>query len=160
MFIVETSNYFTTVVIWFSEPTCTLTTFSQQLVCQLFIMFSGENLLWLHGYSVRLACEQNALMLQCLRVFCVHCVTCLWMHYIAFTHIPHYRYINSYSASHGNWCTATLWNRIMTAQCEGMGDVGSARYEPALLPPCLSIRLLSYSNCQEIHSRQQTGLAV
>ena len=36
----------------------------------------------------------------------------------------------------------------MTAQCEGMGEVGSARYEPALLPPCQSIRVLSYSNCQ------------
>ena len=31
------------------------------------------------------------------------------------------------------------------AQWEGMGDVGSARYEPALLPPCLTIRVLSYS---------------
>ena len=58
--------------------------------------------------------------------------------------------LNSYCASHDNWCTATLWNRIMTAQCEGMGEVGSARYEPALLPPCPSIRVLSYSNCQEI----------
>ena len=36
---------------------------------------------------------------------------------------------------------------IMTAQCEGMGEVGSARYEPALLPPCPSIRALCYSNC-------------
>ena len=52
-----------------------------------------------------------------------------------------------------NWCTATRWNKIMTAQCEGMGEVGSARYEPALLPPCPSIRVLSYSNCQRsIHS--------
>ena len=48
----------------------------------------------------------------------------------------------------------------MTAQCEGMGEVGSVRYEPALLPPCPSIRVLSYSNCQEMHSRQQAGLAV
>ena len=32
------------------------------------------------------------------------------------------------------------------AQWEGMGDVGSARYEPALHPPCLTIRVLSYSN--------------
>ena len=31
-------------------------------------------------------------------------------------------------------------------QWEGMGDVGSVRYEPALLPPCLTIRVLSYSN--------------
>ena len=37
------------------------------------------------------------------------------------------------------------------AQWEGMGDVGSARYEPALLPPCPTIRVLSYSDCQEIH---------
>ena len=29
-----------------------------------------------------------------------------------------------------------------------MGDVGSARYEPALLPPCPTIRVLSNSNCQ------------
>ena len=32
------------------------------------------------------------------------------------------------------------------AQWEGMGDVGSARYEPAFLPPCPTIRVLSYSN--------------
>ena len=56
--------------------------------------------------------------------------------------------INSYSASHDNWCTDTLWNRVITAQCEGMGEVGSARYELALLPPCPSIRVLCYSNCQ------------
>ena len=29
------------------------------------------------------------------------------------------------------------------------GDVGLARCEPALLPPCLTKRALSYSNCQE-----------
>ena len=32
------------------------------------------------------------------------------------------------------------------AQWEGRGDVGSARYEQALLPPCRTIRVLSYSN--------------
>ena len=32
------------------------------------------------------------------------------------------------------------------AQWEAMGDVGSARYDPALLPPCPTIRVLSYSN--------------
>ena len=31
-------------------------------------------------------------------------------------------------------------------QWEGMGDVGSARCELALLPPCPTIRVLSYSN--------------
>ena len=34
----------------------------------------------------------------------------------------------------------------LDAQWEGMGDVGSARYEPALLPPCPTIRVLSYSD--------------
>ena len=56
--------------------------------------------------------------------------------------------LNSYSASHDNRCTETLLNRVITAQREGMGDVGAARYEPALLPPCLTIRVLSYNNCQ------------
>ena len=32
------------------------------------------------------------------------------------------------------------------AQWEGMGDVGSARYELALLPPCPTIMVLSYSS--------------
>ena len=31
------------------------------------------------------------------------------------------------------------------AQWEGMGDVGSLRYEPAILPPCPTIRVLTYS---------------
>ena len=45
---------------------------------------------------------------------------------------------------------------VITAQCEGMGEVGSARYEPALLPPCPSIRVLCYSNCQRsTQSHQQ-----
>ena len=56
--------------------------------------------------------------------------------------------VNSYSASHDSWCTGTLINRIITPQWEGMGDVGSARYEPALLPPCPTIRVLRYSNSQ------------
>ena len=60
----------------------------------------------------------------------------------AYNNITH----NSLSASHNNWCTATLLTRIITAQWEGMGDVGSARYEPALLPPCPTRRVLCYSN--------------
>ena len=32
------------------------------------------------------------------------------------------------------------------AQWEGMGDVGSARYELAVFPPCPTMRVLSYSN--------------
>ena len=45
---------------------------------------------------------------------------------------------------------------IITAQCEGMGEVGSARHEPALLPRFPSIRVLCYSNCQRsTHSHQQ-----
>ena len=42
----------------------------------------------------------------------------------------------------------TLKVLVMTidAQWKGMGDVGSAKCEPALLPPCPTIRVLSYSN--------------
>ena len=45
-------------------------------------------------------------------------------------------------------CLLTLKVLVVTidAQWEGMGDVGSARYEPALLPPCPTIRVLSYCN--------------
>ena len=42
--------------------------------------------------------------------------------------------------------TNTVLVATIDAQWEGMGDVGSARYEPALLPPCPTIRVLSYSN--------------
>ena len=42
----------------------------------------------------------------------------------------------------------TLKVLVMTidAQWEGMGDVGSVRYEPALLNPSPTIKVLSYSN--------------
>ena len=42
--------------------------------------------------------------------------------------------------------TLTVLVATINAQWEGMGDVGSARYEPALLPPCPTIKVLSYSN--------------
>ena len=50
---------------------------------------------------------------------------------------------------HGwGWLGLTLKVLVATidAQWEGMGDVESVRYEPALLPPCPTIRVLSYSN--------------
>ena len=40
------------------------------------------------------------------------------------------------------------WDRILMVQWEGMGDVGSARYEPALLRPFPTIRVSSYNNSQ------------
>ena len=39
--------------------------------------------------------------------------------------------------------TLTVLVMTIDAQWEGMGDVRSARYEPALLPPCPTIRVLS-----------------
>ena len=42
--------------------------------------------------------------------------------------------------------TLTVLVTTIDVQWEGMGDVGSAKYEPALLPPCTTIRVLSYSN--------------
>ena len=43
-----------------------------------------------------------------------------------------------------NVLTLTVLVATIDAQWEGMGDVGSARHEPALLPPCPTIRVLSY----------------
>ena len=48
--------------------------------------------------------------------------------------------------SHIRLLTLTVLVVTIDAQWEGMGDVGSARYEPALLPPCPTIKVLSYSN--------------
>ena len=42
--------------------------------------------------------------------------------------------------------TLTVLVMAVDPQWEGMGDVGSARYEPALPPPCPTIRVLSHSN--------------
>ena len=42
--------------------------------------------------------------------------------------------------------TLTVLVTTIDAQWEGMGDVWSARYEPALLPPYPPIRVLSYGN--------------
>ena len=42
--------------------------------------------------------------------------------------------------------TLTVLVTTIDAQWEGIGDVGSVRYELALLPPCLTIRVLSHSS--------------
>ena len=42
--------------------------------------------------------------------------------------------------------TLTVLVATIDAQWEGMGDVGSAKYKPTLLPPCPTVRVLSYSN--------------
>ena len=44
------------------------------------------------------------------------------------------------------WCTGTVLNLIFTAQWEGMGGVGLARYELALHSPCPTLRDFSYCN--------------
>ena len=51
----------------------------------------------------------------------------------------------SYTKDH-SYLTLKVLVTTTDAQWEGMGDVGVARYEPALLPPCPTIRVLSYSN--------------
>ena len=45
---------------------------------------------------------------------------------------------------------------FLTTQWEGMRDVGSARYEPALLPSCPTIRVLSYSSTLRVKYKQDT----
>ena len=50
------------------------------------------------------------------------------------------------STKYAGLLTLKVLVTTIDAQWEGMGDVGSARYEPALLLPCPTIRVLSYSN--------------
>ena len=45
-----------------------------------------------------------------------------------------------------NMLTLKVLVTTIDSQWEGMGDVGSPRYEPALFPPCPTIRVLSYSS--------------
>ena len=71
----------------------------------------------------------------------------LWLHVTALEQcLPHGRTWNKACEIEFNflWCdTLTLKVLVATidAQWEGIGDVGSARYEPALLPPCPTIRI-------------------
>ena len=56
--------------------------------------------------------------------------------------IQHISYIHSTVQRAHRCClclTLTVLVGTIDAQWEGMGDVGSARYEPALLPPCPTI---------------------
>ena len=59
----------------------------------------------------------------------------------------HLQYFKA-SPSHADVTGLTLKVLVATidAQWERMGDVGSVRYEPALLPPCPTITVLTYSN--------------
>ena len=49
-----------------------------------------------------------------------------------------------------HWKSLILTLKVLVttidAQWEDMGDAGLARYELALLPPCPTIRVTSYSN--------------
>ena len=70
-----------------------------------------------------------------------------WLGQCTFDHrngIPGYWFIDHTFRDH--FLTLTVLVTTIDAQWEGMGDVGSARYEPALLPPYPTIRVLSYSN--------------
>ena len=71
-----------------------------------------------------------------------------------------YIYMSMFSSNvFRNFCRCVLFKLLSTlfltlkvlivtidAQWEGLGDIGSARYEPALLPPRPTIRVLTYSN--------------
>ena len=87
--------------------------------------------LWSVPLGHMLPCHSYGVNFERFHCICAHilCIVALWIT----RPLNFFLWINSYSASHNNWCTAILLNRIITAQCEGMGEVGSARYEPALL---------------------------
>ena len=99
---------------------------------------------------------------------CPHIYTCIYLIYISYKtlqtatkiHTPppnhvinqhnHIHLENSITSDTAkiniNLLTLKVLVATIDAQWEGMGNVGSARYELALLPPCPTIRVLSYSN--------------
>ena len=95
-------------------------------------LFSSENENVTHHVIVELR--------QCRSCQCIYAPAIC---FITPTTLNHGKIITLKSGHHDNWCTGTLLNRIIKTQWEGMGDVGSVRYEPALLPPFPTI-----SNCQ------------
>ena len=61
--------------------------------------------------------------------------------------VQHYhRTVSQLRGDKVSMLTLTVLVVTVDAQWEGMGDVGSARYKPALLPPCPTIKVVSYSN--------------
>ena len=54
---------------------------------------------------------------------------------------PEYQGVNNGGSA---YLTLKVLVTTIDAQWEGMGDVGLARYEPTLLPPYPTIRVLSY----------------
>ena len=62
----------------------------------------------------------------------------------------HFHRLNTHNLCHMIIIQIKLTLKVLVTaideQSEGMGDVGSARYEPALLPLCRTIRVLSYRN--------------
>ena len=61
-----------------------------------------------------------------------------YIHYIFIIAVGHVYSWNPYITV---FLTLTVLVATIDAQWEGMGDVGSARYEPTLLPPSLTIRV-------------------
>ena len=88
----------------------------------------------------------------CILDWCVHSMDVsiyksVWLHQVPESVILTCIAFLSISVSlMGQWLTLKVLVVTIDAQWEGMGDVGLARYEPALLPPCPTITVLSYSN--------------
>ena len=113
--------------------------FSGGYIFSFFLHYVVGNLSWdLYQSLYMNRCEVLGFVLT---LFYGQSSFCYFMCYIVHVYIWAFRFPN-------DWSLLTLKVLVTTidAQWEGMGDVGSARYEPALLPPCPTIRLLSYSN--------------
>ena len=74
-----------------------------------------------------------------------HIIWSKWKAQMAVSHIKYFPFVNG-TLTFGALLTLKVIVATIDAEWEGMGDVGSARYEAALLPPCSTIMVLSYSN--------------
>ena len=87
-------------------------------------------------------------------ITCIIAIACeapviffFYIHHILFVKAErHYFALRNPVSVKNKMLTLKVLVTTIDARWEGMGDVGSARYEPALLPPCPAIRVLNYSN--------------
>ena len=118
--------------------------------CNIFLIVKESFSIFTFPYCKQFQCCENFSFCysQCIIIQNSKLEPLAWIENFHYIYFWQQQAFNSWSACHDNWCFGTLLNRTIAASWEGMGDVGSARYEPALLPPCPTIRVLSYSNCQ------------
>ena len=123
-----------------------------KVMCEVVVKVRVEQAIWIAIHNQLYACGPQSTMCDtiCKKKNLSHAsvLSCIKIFHRPGSVFGNYFVTNLLLSTFCNTLLLTLTVLVTTidAQWEGMGDVGSARYEPALLPPCPTIRVLSYSN--------------